>query len=177
MPELPQARVCHFTTSRLRVKIPEKRRDEAFFDTVKGRLATWDSIEQVEVNPLTASVLVHFSDLGGLFAENAVRNDLFALDYDALETDFESPALTEWVKGRWDDADVAVRRLTSGAADLRSAVLVTLLAAGTYQLFRGNIAAPAATLLWYAGDMLRIWDTPRASRARLMAKRPPPRTD
>jgi hypothetical protein len=160
MPELPQARVCHFTTGRLRVKIPEKRRDETFFDTVKERLATWDSIEQVDVNPLTASVLVHFSDVGSLFAENALRNDLFALDYDALEAAFEAPALTEWVKQRWKDADLAVRRATSGAADLRSAVLVTLLVAGTYQLFRGNIAAPAATLLWYAGDMLRIWDTP-----------------
>lgn len=160
MPELPRARVCHFTTGRLRVKIPEKRRDEAFFDAVKERLAAWDSIEQVEVNPLTASVLVHFSDLGSLFAENAVRNDLFTLDYDALEADFGSPALTEWVKRQWSDADLAVPRLTSGTADLRGAVLVTLLLAGTYQLFRGNIAAPAATLLWYAGDMLRIWDTP-----------------
>ena len=160
MPELPRARVCHFTTGRLRVKIAEKRRDEAFFDAVKERLASWDSIEQVEVNPLSASVLVHFSDLGSLFAENAVRNDLFALDFDALEADFESPALAEWVKRRWSDTDLAVRRLTSGATDLRGAVLVTLLVAGTYQLFRGNIAAPAATLLWYAGDMLRIWETP-----------------
>ena len=89
-----------------------------------------------------------------------MRNDLFALDYDALEAAFEAPALAEWVKQRWKDADLAVRRATSGAADLRSAVLVTLIVAGTYQLFRGNIAAPAATLLWYAGDMLRIWDTP-----------------
>ena len=40
MPELPQARVCHFTTERLRVKIPETRRDETFFDTVKERFAT-----------------------------------------------------------------------------------------------------------------------------------------
>jgi hypothetical protein len=160
MPELPQGRVRHFTMGRLRVKIPEKRRDDAFFEIVKERLATWDSIERIEVNPLTASVLVYFPDLGRLFAENALRNDLFALDYDALEADFETPALTEWTKRRWSDADLAVRRWTSGAADLRGAVLVTLLVAGSYQLFRGNIAAPAATLLWYAGDMLRIWDTP-----------------
>jgi hypothetical protein len=170
MPELPQARVCHFTTGRLRVKIPEKRRDDAFFEIVKQRLATWDSIERVEVNPLTASVLVQFSDVGRLFAENASRNDLFALNYDALEADFETPALTEWAKRRWSDADLTVRRWTSGAADLRGAVLVTLLVAGSYQLFRGNIAAPAATLLWYAGDMLRIWDTPLEKPGKVAGK-------
>ena len=167
MPELPQARVRHFTMGRLRVKIPEKRRDEKFFDTVKERLAAWDSVDRVEVNPLTASVLVHFPDLGRVFADNALRNDLFTLDYDALEADFETPAATEWIKQRWTNADLAVRRWTSGTADLRSAVLVTLLVAGTYQLFRGNIAAPAATLLWYAGDMLRIWNTPASEQGKV----------
>jgi hypothetical protein len=160
MPDLPQARVSHFTTGRLRIKIPEKRRDEEFFDTVKGRLATWNSIDRIEVNAVTASVLMYFSDVGRLFAENALRNDLFAVDYEALEADFETQPLTEWAKGRWTDADLALRRWTSGAADIRTAIFVTLLMAGTYQLFRGNIAAPAATLLWYAGDMLRIWETP-----------------
>jgi hypothetical protein len=160
MAELPQARVCHFTTGRLRIKIPEKRRDEGFFDTVKERLTAWNSIDRIEVNALTASVLVYFSDIGRLFAENTLRNDLFAMDHDALEADFETQPLTEWANRRWTDADLTLRRWTSGAADIRSAVFVTLLIAGTYQLFRGNIAAPAATLLWYAGDMLRIWDTP-----------------
>src|SRR5260370_37203359 len=76
MADLPAGRVCHLTTGRLRVKIPEKRRDEAFFKLLAQRLASWESIEGVEVNPLTASVLVHFSDLGALFAQNAMRHDL-----------------------------------------------------------------------------------------------------
>jgi len=57
MADLPEARVCHLTTGRLRLRVPEKRRDNAFFRTVEQRLAGWDNVDRVEVNPLTASVL------------------------------------------------------------------------------------------------------------------------
>jgi Heavy metal associated domain 2 len=156
---LPRARVCHFASGRLRVKIPEKRRDEVFFETVRESLAAWDSVERVAVNPLTASVLVEFSNIGALFAENTLKNDLFAVDYDALEAAGETPpALTEQAARAFIQADAAVRRRTSGGADLRSAVFMFLLSAGVIQVLRGNVVAPAATLFWYAGDMLRVWD-------------------
>src|SRR5947209_11616333 len=89
--QLPQARVCHYASGRLRVKIPEKRRDEAFFDKLREHLSGWDSIERVEVNPLTASVLVEFSSLLELLAENAMKNDLFEVDFDTLSAIGEEP--------------------------------------------------------------------------------------
>ena len=157
--QLPQARVCHYATGRLRLKIPEKRRDEAFFNTVNERLSAWDSIERLEVNPQTGSVLVQFSDVGALFAENALKNDLFELDYEALEAASEEvPVLTEQAAQAFAQAEAAVRRWTGGGADLRGAIFLVLLLGGIYQLLRGNIAAPAATLLWYAGATLRLWD-------------------
>src|SRR5258707_14757814 len=161
MADLPAGRVCHLTTGRLRVKIPEKRRDEAFFTNLAQRLASWDSIEKVEVNPLTASVLVHFSDLGALFAESAMRNDLFTVDFDQLEAEDGKPrqALTEWAKQGWADADKALRRWSGGNADIRSTAFLALVLGGILQLFRGQIAPPAATLLWDAGEILRIWET------------------
>jgi len=69
MPDLPTARIAHLTTRRLRIRIPEKRRDVAFFDFVQGRLAAWDSVERVETNPLTASILLYFSDAERLLLE------------------------------------------------------------------------------------------------------------
>src|ERR1051326_4256278 len=107
MPDLPEGRVCHLTNGRVRVKIPEKRRDEAFFNAVRERLGSWSSIEAVEVNPLTASVLVHFRDLGALFAENAMKNELFTIDFEALKAEREGPrrSLTAWARQRWIDAD------------------------------------------------------------------------
>jgi Heavy metal associated domain 2 len=157
--QLPQARVCHYASGRLRLKIPERRRDEAFFERARERLSGWDSIERVEVNPLTASVLVEFSSLFELFAENATKNDLFEVDFDALSTLGEEPKpLTDHAAEAFAKADESIRRWSAGAADLRSAVLVFLLGAGLMQVLRGNVAAPAATLFWYAGDMLRLWE-------------------
>src|SRR5260370_19128165 len=139
MADLPVGRVCYLTTGRLRVKIPEKRRDEAFFTNLEQRLASWDSIEQVEVNPLTASVLVHFSDLGALFAENAMRNGLFTVDLDELEAEHSKPrqALTEWAKQRWAGAAKARRRGSGGIADIRRAAFLALVAASTCQVSLG----------------------------------------
>ena len=161
MPDLPEGRVCHLTAGRVRVKIPEKRRDEAFFSTVKERLASWGSIEAVEVNPLTASVLVHFNDLGALFAENAMKNELFTIDFEALKAEHERPRqpLTAWARQRWADADKLLRRYTNGNADIRSAAFLIAVIGAVVQLYRGQIAPPAATLLWDAGEMLRIWRT------------------
>ena len=87
MPSLPAARISHFTPRRLRIRVPEKRRDRAFFDAVAERLAAWDTIEAVETNPLTASILIHFSDPERLFLETAAKNDLFDIDFDAAVLD------------------------------------------------------------------------------------------
>src|SRR5260370_39390966 len=81
MPSLPAARISHFTPRRLRIKVPEKRRDTAFFDTVAERLATWDSVERVETNPLTASVPVHFSEPPRLFLGAVAQNDPVHIDF------------------------------------------------------------------------------------------------
>ena len=159
--QLPQAHVCHYAGFRLRVKIPEKRRDESFFGKVRERLSGWDSVERVEVNPLTASVLVEFTTLFELFAENATKNDLFEVDFDAFQATTEKPpALTEQAAEALGKADAVLRRWTADGTDLRSTIFLVLLAGGIYQLLRGNIAAPAATLLWYAGATLRLWDVP-----------------
>jgi len=157
--QLPQARVCHYASGRLRLKIPARRRDEAFFERARERLSGWDSIERVEVNPLTASVLVEFTSLFELFAENGMKNDLFEVDFDTLQAMSEpAPALTEQAAEAFGRVDAAFRRWTADGADLRSTIFLVLLAGGIYQLLRGNIAAPAATLLWYAGATLRLWD-------------------
>lgn len=168
MTDLPEARVAHVTSGRLRVKIPDRRGDEPFFRTVEDRLAGWDSVERVETNPLTGSVLVHFPDLGALFSENAVKNDLFSVNYDDLVPADEehAPAITEWAAHRVGDADRAVRRWSGGTADIRTLTFLFLVTAGTVQILRRNISAPAATLFWYAGAMLRLWDVvPKVKQA------------
>ena len=164
MAELPRAHVSHVATGRLRVKISEKRHDEAFFAGVAERLLQWDSVERVEVNPLTASVLVFFEDLTALFTENALKNDFFSVDFDELAAvagagfGFDGQRLAGRATQAAAAADAAVRRFSLGAADLRSSLFLALLAAGTYQLLRGNVGVPALALFWYAGEIVRLRD-------------------
>src|SRR5690348_12571913 len=127
MPNLPAARISHFTTRRLRIKVPEKRRDRAFFDTVAERLAAWDTVEGVETNPLTASVLVHFSDPERLFLEAAAKNDLFDLDLEAAFADASDPVVTEAAVRSFQSADQTLRRWTQNQIDMRGVLFVLLL--------------------------------------------------
>ena len=157
MPNLPAARISHFTARRLRIKVPEKRRDTDFFDTVAGRLATWDSVESVETNPVTASILIHFSDPERLFLEAAAKNDLFDIDLDAAFGASSPPVVTEAAVQSFESADHVLRRWTQNQIDLRGVLFVLLLAGGVLQLLRRRLDAPAPTLLWYAGDLIGLW--------------------
>jgi hypothetical protein len=168
MPSLPAARISHFTARRLRIKIPEKRRDTDFFDTVAERLATWDSVEGVETNALTASVLIHFSVPEILFLEAVAKNDLFEVDLDAAFGGSSEPVVTEAAVQAFETADHALRRWTQNGFDMRGVLFVLLLAGGLFQLLRRRLDTPAPTLLWYAGDLIGLWsnrpaDTPLAA--------------
>src|SRR5271166_3483473 len=94
MPSLPAAHISHLTARRLRIKVPEKRRNTTFFDIVADRLASWDSVDDVETNPLTASVLVYFSDPERLALEAVAKNDLFDIDFDAAFGHASEPVVT-----------------------------------------------------------------------------------
>jgi Heavy metal associated domain 2 len=165
MPNLPAARISHLTTGRLRLKIIEKRRDTAFFGHVADRLATWDSVERVETNPLTASVLVYFADAERLFLEAVAKNDLFDIDFDAAVAQQSDPVVTRAAVQSFETADVAVRRWTQNQVDMRGLLFLLLLGGGVYQLLRGRLATPAPTLLWYAGDLIGLWSDRPADAA------------
>ena len=156
MADLPSGRICHLSAGRLRIRIAEKRRDDAFFRNTAARLSGWDSVERVEVNPLTASVLVHFSNRDRLFADMDRHNDLFAIAADPAD-EHDPAALTEKARRLWGRADAVLRRWTGGSADVRNATFLVLVASALYQLRRGQVMPPALTSLWYAGDMLSLW--------------------
>ena len=174
MPSLPAARISHFTARRLRIKVPEKRRNTVFFDAVAERLAAWDSVERVETNPLTASVLIHFSDPERLFLEAAAKNDLFDIDLDAAFGGSPEPAVTEAAVQSFETADHALRRWTANQIDMRGVLFVLLLAGGVLQLLRRRLDAPAPTLLWYAGDLIGLWSDRRPDPAIAASSGPVP---
>ena len=157
MPDLPAARISHFTARRLRIRVPKKRRNSAFFAAVAERLAAWESVERVETNPLTASVLIHFSDPRGLFLEAVAKNDLFEIDFDAILADPSEPVVSRTAAQSFETADHALRRWTDNQIDIRGLLFLLLLAGGIFQLLRRRFDTPAPTLLWYAGGLIGLW--------------------
>jgi Heavy metal associated domain 2 len=153
MPSPPSAQICHLTARRLRIRVPERRRDTAFFETVAARLSTWQGVERVETNPLTASILVYCADPQRLVAESAAANDLFEIDFKP-----DSDTVVSRAARSFDAADGTLRRWSDGQIDIRSLLFVVFFVSGIYQLLRGRIAAPAPSLLWRAGDLLGLWD-------------------
>jgi hypothetical protein len=142
MPNLPSAAITHFTTRRLRIKVPEKRRDAAFFDFVRSRLAAWNSIQRVDTNPLTASILVYFSDTERLLLEAVAKNDFLDIDFDLFAKPAE-PVVTRAAIRSFETSDFAQRlvgflpvrghvaepgRQRTGACDKTYSNAVTLLA-------------------------------------------------
>jgi hypothetical protein len=50
--------VAHRTSSRIRIKIPDRQRHRAYFEALKRALLDHPDILDVRVNPLTASVII-----------------------------------------------------------------------------------------------------------------------
>ena len=175
MPDLPAAHISHFTARRLRIRVPEKRRDATFFETVAERLGTWDSVERVETDPLTGSVLIHFSDPQRLFLEAAVKNDLFDIDFDAALGRSSEPIMTQAAVRTFEAVDQTLRRWTQNQIDIRGVLFILLLAGGVFQLMRRRVGAPAPTLLWYAGDLIGLWSDRGTDAAVAAASGPDPR--
>lgn len=152
----PKAFIAHATPGRVRLRVPERRYDDEFFSAVRQQISTWPGIDDVRVNPITASVLVLFSDPAAalLYAQTS---DLFELSdrevvpHEELLADSAGEKMQS--TSRW------IRELTGGVADPRSIMFVALALAAIYAIYRGNIRTPAFTLLLYAGAILRLWST------------------
>jgi hypothetical protein len=160
---LPEAHIAHATPNRVRLKVPAKRHDEAFFRTVEQLVAGWRNVQRVEVNPVTASILVHFSDPAALVhAAINGNNTLFQIVYPEQQEHGSAPPLLARLQGTAAAADSSLRQWTGGSIDLRTAILAAFLVGGLQQLVQGNVAAPAATLLWYAATVLGLPGAPIA---------------
>jgi len=57
-----RAFVVHLTPHRIRIKIPQRERQDAYFATVQRALERHSGVVFVRVNPLVASIVIHCRD-------------------------------------------------------------------------------------------------------------------
>lgn len=162
MADKPEGHVVHVTPRRLRIRVPGKHRDALFFSDVRSELSARPGVDAVEVNPSTSSVLIHCTD-SQAFLEMARRDAPFALAEELL--DMAKLPLLAQIRQSLAEVNQQVQRLTGSRDDIRTYIFLVLVLGAAYRLYRGDIFAPAATLLWYAGEALRLWSFADAAQA------------
>jgi len=158
MPKTESAYLSHYIPGRARFRILGRRGDEKFFSILEEKLRTVPGIETVQVSALTGSVLVTHGlgsvDDIGTFAK---AQHLFEV---GPEPDLGLP-IGERIATNVTALDQQFKELSGGAFDHWSLDFLILFGMAMYQMLKGNIAAPATTLLWYAFGTLLMAQTGR----------------
>lgn len=159
-PPPPSASVAHHARGRLRLRIPARKGDTAYFTRLERELAAVAGVAYAEANPLTASVLLHFTgDVAELAAAAAVAG-LFTL---APPPPAAEPLL-DLVTNRVEQLEQAVLQASHSSVDLDTLLFVGLVGAGVVQVARGRALGPASTLLANAVTILALHRARRAGR-------------
>jgi hypothetical protein len=153
---LPAAAIVHRAPGRVRLRIEERRRDDAYFAHVAQQLRQCPSVVEVIVTPLTGSVLVRHEGTDiEVIAGYGKAFELFEVGVPARHPDHAEPLPDQVIRERLDRIDRWMRRESGDHADARSMALLGLLAAAVWQLARGNVLPAGGTLLWYALALTR----------------------
>ncbi len=160
---MPEAFLRHQSRGRLRLCVPARRGDAPYFSAVVEALAGRRPFDRLQANPLTGSLLC---EAEGLTLEELVdlarQQGLFA--FKSFPEEPSPPAATmERIVRPVAAVDRSLRALSGGRIDLPSGVFFGLVAAGLYQLLRGQAAAPPwYTAFWYALGLFTIFAVDKA---------------
>jgi hypothetical protein len=145
---LPAAHIGHQTADRIRIRIPSRKGEAAYFSAVGETLHRNLPTAGIEVNPATGSVLLKGPQMdAAAIASTGEKNGLFA-----LETRSSGMApLSKKIATPFRDLSRSVDRFSGGELDLPGMAFLALIGVGVYQLARGNITAPPwYSAFWYA---------------------------
>lgn len=135
--------IAHITQGRIRIKFPSKRGNDEFFHELVASLKN-EKFLSVKANSITASLLIEHELSNHEILEILNNSPLFTITSEAFET--PESRITKSVNKHIRIANNFLRKLSSGALDLSSAVLIFLILSALYQIGRGNISA----MPWYA---------------------------
>jgi Heavy metal associated domain 2 len=150
------AYLTHSMPGRMRIRVPSKQRDPAFFRTIEEQLAKCGGVHEVRTNPLIGSVLVLYSGDPMSVVLYAQQNGLFVLAPDNQITRPVSERILERVQA----LDQRMRAVSDGTIDLNSAAFVALSCASIIQFLRRSVWPNGITLLWYAANTLQRYKPP-----------------
>jgi hypothetical protein len=154
----PSAYIKHQLPGRVRLKIPQKKGDIAYFDRVAELFEDCPGITQLQLNPPAASILIcHETETLFLnIADFAQSNSLFTVTEQPEETvsmpHLPIAALTSSGLNRFDQS---LLNFSQGRIDGRSILIPILIGLSIRQLTKGHILGASSSLLWYAFRLLK----------------------
>jgi hypothetical protein len=150
---IPEAQIVHTSPGRIRVKLPAERGNAVVLEGICGRLRNYPGVYSAEANPITGSILILHETNAEAITGYARSQGLFSLRVEV----HRKPEVQRIVTSTVASADRSIRRLTSGDMDIRMASVVLLIAAGLFDLLRGNfIAMPWYVAFWYAFNVFLV---------------------
>jgi hypothetical protein len=155
----PEAHIHHQTSQRLRIRIPSKRKDTAFFSWLEEQLSLGAGFEGVEINAVTGSIL--FKDEEGVDLEAitayAQEKQLFTvIEHNPGPSTPSAPLAPGKVAEPVQKFNEQIKTLTGGRISIAILAFLYLFGAGVYQVSKGNLHAPPwYTAFWYAYDLFR----------------------
>jgi hypothetical protein len=157
---LPAGYIAHRIGDRVRVRIPERKGDAAYFMRVERDLSACERVMYVEANPLTASILLRYTGANDDLRRDAINLGLFAIEEMPPSV---NPVLTA-TSDRIDQLDRFLQRSSNGSFNLLEVAFVGLIGASIVQVLRGQALGPASTLLAHALAILALYRSRRIGR-------------
>lgn len=149
----PAAYLTHSAPGRCRLRIPAKRHDADYFNTLKEQLiAGTEGIEHISVNPLAASILIIYNHEQLMFVE--LKNLLHDTEHFQLTEQVHSLSVLESAIQGIDSLDKRLKTTTSGQINFNALLFIVLVMIAVRQLRNGAVFGPASTVFWYALQIL-----------------------
>ena len=144
------AREVHALPGRTRLRIDEKRGDEAYFMTVENALSDYPGVLAVETNSRTASVLVYHTANDPTPWQRAEEQGLFHLAANDIETRNATSQVAVTTTPARKAREPKLKAARTNRANWRPLIFMAWVGVGIAQAIEGNIAIPAAAAFWYA---------------------------
>ena len=145
---LPKAHICHASKHRVRIKIPSRRKDAAYFSRVEACFDQAFKEGSIIANPLTAGFLILGEDIQGEKIAHIGRTDSL---FDLTVKKGKKLPPSKPVATSLGLINRKIQTASQGRFDLWEALFIGLLGFGVVEIIRGNFKTPPwYTAFWYA---------------------------
>ncbi len=162
--QLVKAYIAHQSCGRIRLRIPERKNHHDSFMAWQNSIEQWPETQRVEINPATASLLIHHDgnsanlleqtkELGLALVKQALAPIEAKASTELISQETKPQAVPLWkpITDQLELVNKKLSQLTGGNVDLPSLLFVALLLQGLIQFIRRPaLIMPWDTAWWFA---------------------------